>query len=77
LSFEPALDRRMGDYWRADLGAQLRRGSLTWTLRASNLFDSRADTFAYGNPFSVRAHAQFTPLAPRTIAVGLVYSPAR
>jgi outer membrane receptor protein involved in Fe transport len=77
LSFDPALGRSMGNYWRADLGAQLQRGRFTWTLRASNLFDSRADTFAFGNPFSVRAQAQFTPLAPRTVVAGLVYSPAR
>jgi outer membrane receptor protein involved in Fe transport len=77
LSFEPALDRSMGNYLRTDLGAQLRHGAVTWTLRVNNLFDSRADTFAYGNPFSVRTHTQFTPLAPRTLAVGLTYSPAR
>lgn len=77
LSFEPALDRAMGDYWRADLDAQLQRGRYTVALAVSNLLDSRADTFAYGNPFSIRTRAQFTPLAPRTVALRLTYSPAR
>jgi outer membrane receptor protein involved in Fe transport len=77
LSFEPLLDRAMGDYWRADLDAQLRRNQFTLLLGLSNLLDSRADTFAYGNPFSVRTRAQFTPLAPRTLSLRLIYSPAR
>ena len=33
LSFEPALDRRMGDYVRADLTLQLQRGPMSWTLQ--------------------------------------------
>jgi len=77
LSFEPALDRAMGDYWRADLDAQLQRGGYTFSLAVSNLLNSRADTFAYGNPFSIRTRAQFTPLAPRSVALRLTDSPAR
>ncbi len=77
LSFEPALDRKMGDYWRADLDAQFERGRYALGLRVSNLLDSRVDTFAYGNPFSIRTRAQFTPPEPRAIALRLTYSPAR
>jgi iron complex outermembrane recepter protein len=77
LSFEPALDRRMGDYVRTDVGLQLQRGSVSWTVQLANLFDSRADTFAYGNPFSIRTQSQFTPLKPRTLTLGVSYSPAR
>jgi outer membrane receptor for monomeric catechols len=77
LSFEPALDRRMGDYVRTDISLQLQRGPVSWTLQLSNLFDSRADTFAFGNPFSIRTQSQFTPLKPRTLTLAVSYSPAR
>lgn len=40
------------------------------TLRAEidNLLDVRADTFAYGNPFTVRWSPQYTRLRPRTFS---------
>lgn len=77
LSFDPVLDRKTGDYVRGDFAAQLQRGSLTWTMQVDNAFGSRADTFAYGNPFSIRTAPQYTPVAPRTLILGLTYSPAR
>jgi outer membrane receptor protein involved in Fe transport len=77
LSFEPALDRRMGDYVRTDLAIQWQRGPLNWTLQLANLLDSRADTFAFGNPFSIRSQSQFTPLKPRTLTLAMGYRPAR
>jgi hypothetical protein len=70
LSFEPALDRRMGDYVRADIAVQWQRGPFGMTLQLANLLDSRADTFAFGNPFAIRTQSQFTPL-------GLSYRPER
>jgi iron complex outermembrane recepter protein len=77
LSFEPALDRRMGDYFRADISLQAQRGAIRWTLQLANVLDSRADTFAFGNPFSIRTQSQFTPLKPRSLTLGASYSPAR
>ena len=77
LSFEPALDRRMGDYVRTDLAIQWLRGPFNWTLQLANLFDSRADTFAFGNPFSIRTQSQFTPLKPRTLTLAVGYRPDR
>jgi outer membrane receptor protein involved in Fe transport len=74
LSFEPALDRKTDGYVLADIGARLQRGAQTWSLQVRNLFDSEADTFAYGNPFSIRTRSQFTPLVPRSITLGLSYS---
>ncbi|MFO1259887.1 MAG: hypothetical protein U1E68_02260 [Sphingomonadaceae bacterium] len=32
----------------------------------TNLLDSRVDSFATGNPFSIRIVPQFTPLAQRS-----------
>lgn len=71
LSFDPALDRRMGGYATLDLNAALERGD--WSLGAgvSNVFDSAADTFSFGNPFSVRSTRQHVPLTPRTLHVRL------
>jgi hypothetical protein len=46
-------------------------------MQVDNAFGSRADTFAYGNPFSIRTAPQYTPVAPRTLILGLTYSPAR
>jgi iron complex outermembrane recepter protein len=77
LSFEPELDRRMGDYVRADVAVQWLRGPFGLTLQLANLLDSRADTFAFGNPFAIRTQSQFTPLKPRTLSLGVSYSPAR
>jgi len=77
LSFDTALDRRMGDYVRADIAVQWQHGPFGMTLRLANLLDSHADTFAFGNPFAIRAQSQFTPLKPRSLTLGVSYSPAR
>jgi hypothetical protein len=55
----------------------MQRGTVRWTVQLANLFDSRADTFAFGNPFSIRTQSQFAPLKPRTVTLGVSYSPAR
>lgn len=67
LSFDPALNRRTERH--AVLGAflQLDQGRLRWTLSGENLANSQADTFGFGNPFSIRREPQRTPLRPRTV----------
>jgi len=55
LMVDGALSTRLGG-WRIGLGVQ-------------NLLNSRADSFAYGNPFSIRNAAQHTPPRPRTISL--------
>ena len=44
-----------------------------WSLlaNATNLFDQRGDTLAFGNPFSVQRGRQITPQRPRLISVGI------
>lgn len=71
LSFDPTLDRRMGDYavFAAGASAAVDRWSLT--LRVDNLFDTAGDSFAFGNPFSIRDRRQYTPLTPRTVVTSL------
>lgn len=71
LSFDADLDRRMGSYALAQLGTTMRAGAWLLTFDIDNLFDARADSFAYGNPFSIRTRPQYTPLRPRTFSLSL------
>ena len=70
LSFDPGLDRRMGDYALADADLTLRRDGWSVRLSGSNLFDCKADSFAFGNPFSLGRGPQYTPLRPRQWMIG-------
>lgn len=65
LSFDSDLDRRMGGYALVDLAASLSRGGWTVGATLSNLLDGSADSFAFGNPFSIRTQRQYTPVQPR------------
>lgn len=71
LSFDQGLDRHMGEYATFGTSASLSNGDWTLSARIDNLFDARGDSFALGNPFSIRTAPQFTPLRPRSLAVGL------
>lgn len=71
LSFDPALDRRMGGHATLDLNAGFARDDWSLSAGVSNLFDSTADTFSYGNPFTVRTNRQHVPLTPRTLHIRL------
>jgi outer membrane receptor protein involved in Fe transport len=71
LSLDPAIDRRVGPYEGLDLSLSARRGQWRINLSVQNLFDSRADSFAYGNPFSFAATSQHVSLRPRAIGIGL------
>lgn len=71
LSFDPNLDRRMGNYAVVDLSLTARRAGWSVGTTLSNLFDSRADSFAFGNPFSIRTMNQYTPLRPRLLRVSV------
>jgi len=64
LSFDTALDRRMGDYAVFDLDLSAAWGAWRVGLGVSNALDSHADTFAFGNPFTVRREVQRTPVRP-------------
>jgi iron complex outermembrane recepter protein len=74
LSFEQALDRRTGAYATVGAGLDLSRGGLDVALRVTNLLDSRADTYSYGNPFSVGSTDQHTPVRPRMVSLSIGWS---
>ncbi|TPG42869.1 TonB-dependent receptor [Sphingomonas koreensis] len=71
LSFDPDLDRQMGEYAVFALSSTATAGPWSVTARLDNLFDTAGDSFAFGNPFSIRDARQFTPLRPRTLIVSL------
>jgi outer membrane receptor protein involved in Fe transport len=66
LTFDAQTSRRMGDYARSRLTGGIDAG--TWRLAAfvDNPLGVTGDTFAYGNPFTLRHTRQITPLPPRT-----------
>jgi outer membrane receptor protein involved in Fe transport len=69
LFFGPQGSATMGDYLDARLGATLKTPSWTIGLTVDNPANTRADTFAFGNPFSLGAGPQMTPLRPRTLKI--------
>lgn len=71
LSFDPGLDRRMPGYAVIQAGINADHDGLALRLGIDNVFDGRPDTFAFGNPFSVRTTRQYTPTRPRTISMSI------
>jgi outer membrane receptor protein involved in Fe transport len=71
LSFDDGLDRRTPGYAIFEVGFAIQRGRLSTTLMAENIFDAQADSFAFGNPFSIRTTPQFTPVRPRKIGLSV------
>lgn len=71
LSFDPGLDRAMGNYALASVFLAFNRNR--WRVRANidNLFDSAHDTFAFGNPFSIKTRPQYTPASPRQMRLSV------
>ncbi|WP_230461307.1 TonB-dependent receptor domain-containing protein [Sphingobium sp. CAP-1] len=74
LSFDDDLDRHMGNYAVASAHAELSRDIWTLGVRMDNLLDVRGDSFAFGNPFSIRAAPQYTPLRPRSLMLSVARS---
>ncbi len=71
LAFDTEGSPRMGGYHVGNL-----RLSASWThwrasLYIDNLWNEGANTFAFGNPFSLGKIPQVTPLRPRTVGLRL------
>lgn len=71
LSFDANTAPTMGDYLTARVAVSARSDRLSVGLAVDNLFDGHGDTFAYGNPFSLRLARQATPQRPRTVSLEL------
>jgi iron complex outermembrane receptor protein len=71
LTFDATTSPRMGGYATARLAAALVDKQWRVTAAVDNLTDTHGNTFAYGNPFTLRSTAQVTPLRPRTFTVSV------
>ena len=71
LSFDAGLDRRVAGYVVGRTGIAVDRNGLVFRFDIDNVLDGRADTFAFGNPFSIGTIRQYTPLRPRTFNLSL------
>jgi len=75
LSFDPALDRPMGNYVQFDAGVEATKGKWTVGIDAENLFDARGDSFVYGNPLRLLLANQYVRQDPFDIKVSLIVRP--
>jgi outer membrane receptor protein involved in Fe transport len=71
LTFDATTAPLMGGYATGRLAIGLATPRWRTTLALDNPTNERGDTFAYGNPFSLRSTDQVTPLRPRTISLGV------
>ena len=60
------IGKAQGGYYDVALGGRLALGRMGLSLDVGNLLDARANTFAFGNPFSLAHGTQSTPLRPRS-----------
>lgn len=65
------LDISQGNYWQLGLSAGVRRGRVRVDLAVNNLTNTRANRFAYGNPFSLSFRDQSTPPRPLNARLGI------
>lgn len=71
LDIDPTSQVPQGDYADTRLAARLAGKGWSVTLALANLFDTRGNRFAFGDPFAVRLVPQATPLRPRTLRLSL------
>lgn len=71
LTFDARTSPPMGGYANGRVAATLADDRWRLTLAMENPADAQGNTFAYGNPFSLRDQRQLTPLRPTTVTLGL------
>lgn len=71
LALDAVTAPKMGDYASVRAAVRAQSDRVTVRLAADNLFGSKGDTFAYGNPFSLKLSPQSTPQRPTTITLEL------
>ncbi len=67
MSFDPDLDRPMGDYVESNFELHLERGAWQVALTVQNLLGDKGNVFAFGNALRYRTMPQFTPQGPATV----------
>jgi outer membrane receptor protein involved in Fe transport len=71
LLFDRNNSPRMGGYSLANVRFGVQHGPWRATVFVENVGNAEADSFSFGNPFSLHTIRQVTPLRPRTIGVSL------
>lgn len=72
LSFDPTVDRPMGDLVESRVDVTIHRGSWLAALAIDNPLGQHGNAFAFGNPFRFRTMRQFTPQAPTSVTLSLI-----
>ncbi len=73
LNYGSLRNVRMKAYANLDISSQVYFGRVRVGIRLDNATGVESNSFAYGNPFSVDASTQITPLRPRTLWLSLGY----
>jgi len=68
LTFDAQTSPRMSGYLTGRIAVTLQGPNWSGTLAVDNPANVYGDTFAYGNPFTVRTATPVTPLRPRTLS---------
>ena len=71
LGIGASIDAKQGNYVVGALGGRLTFGRYAVSLDVANVADTRANRFAFGNPFGIDRNDQVTPLRPRSVRIGL------
>lgn len=68
LSFDPLLDRSMGNYIDAGVEIRVMHGRFEFGIDVENIFANSGDTFSLGNQFRAATMRQYTPQVPASIS---------
>ncbi|WP_338465583.1 TonB-dependent receptor [Novosphingobium sp. ZN18A2] len=71
LSFDPLLDRAMGNLLDTRIEGGVTLGDFHLSADVDNLFDAGGNRFAYGNSFRIATMRQFIPQRPRTVTIAI------
>ncbi len=71
LAFDAGTAPSMGEYGLGRFSVGLNAPRWRLTAFAERAFGRQADTFAYGNPFTLRTSRQVTPARPPTVGLAL------
>ena len=71
LSFDPALNREIGELLDVAAFASTTIGSWTVAARLDNLLDGRSDRLGYGNSFTLLNRPQYVPQVPRSLSLSV------
>lgn len=71
MSFDPAIDRHMGNLIESELEMHVTRGAWQMSLSAQNLLGDKGNVFAFGNALRYRTMDQYSPQQPTTVSLGV------